>query len=131
MRTFDRSAGVTSPNVILVNSRCAKSPDPILRPSYPTSVIAGKDEYDPIDAEQEQPHLVDGKLERAGNQILQACAAKGVDVIRLFQCADVGPDFYGTTTLAEEELLHELETICFKEGVTLADLEASIIEQPQ
>jgi hypothetical protein len=24
-----------------------------------------------------------------------------------------------------------LETICFKEGVTLADLEAFIIEQPQ
>jgi hypothetical protein len=43
----------------------------------------------------------------------------------------VEPDFYGTTTLAEQELLDELETICFKEGVTLADLEASIIEQPQ
>ena len=92
---------------------------------------AWMDEYYPIDAEQEQPHLVDAKLERAGNQILQACAAKGVDVIRLFQCADVGPDFYGPTTLAEEELLGELETICFKEGVTLADLEALIIEQPQ
>ncbi len=58
---------------------------------------------------------MDAKLERAGNQILQACAAKGVDVIRLFQCADVGPDFYGPTTRAEEELLDELETICFKE----------------
>ena len=92
---------------------------------------AWMDEYCPIDAEQEQPHLVDAKLERAGNQILQTCAAKGVDVIRLFQCADVGPDFYGPTTLAEEELLDELETICFKEGVTLADLEALIIEQSQ
>jgi hypothetical protein len=74
---------------------------------------------------------VDAKLERAGNQILQACAAKGVDVIRLFQCADVGPDFDGPTTLAEEELLDELETICFKEGVALADVEALLIEQPQ
>ncbi len=92
---------------------------------------AWMDEHYPIDAEQEQPHLVDAKLERAGNQILQACAAKGVDVIRLFQCADVGPDFYGPTTLAEEEVLDELEAICFKEGVTLADLEALIIEQPQ
>ncbi len=91
---------------------------------------AWMDEPYPIDAEQEQSHLVDAKLERAGNQILQACAAKGVDVIRLFQCADMGPDFYGPTTLAEEELLDELETICFKEGVTLADLEPSIIEQP-
>jgi hypothetical protein len=92
---------------------------------------AWMDEYYPIDTEQEQPHLVDAKLERAGNQILQACAAKDVDVIRLIQCADVGPNFYGPTTLAEEELLDELETICFKEGVTLADLEAWIIEQPQ
>ena len=89
------------------------------------------DEPYPIDAEQEQSHFVSAKLERAGNQILQACAAKGVDVIRLFQCADVGPDFYGTATRAEEELLDELKTICSKEGVTLADLEASIIEQSQ
>jgi hypothetical protein len=99
---------------------------------YPNSNWpAWMDESYPIDAVQEQPHLVDAKLKKAGNQILQACAAKAVDVIRLFQCADVGPDFYGTTTLAEEELLDELKTICFKEGVTLADLEASIIEQPQ
>jgi hypothetical protein len=87
------------------------------------------DESYPIDAEQEQPHLVDAKLERVGNQILQACAAKGVDVIRLFQCAEVGAGFCDPTALAEEELLDELETICFKEGVTLADLEALIIAQ--
>jgi hypothetical protein len=89
---------------------------------------AWMDESYPIDAEQD---LVDAKLERAGNQILQACATRGVDVTRLFQCADVGADFYGPTTLAEEELLDELEHICFKQGVTLAALEALIMEQSQ
>jgi len=92
---------------------------------------AWMDEHYPTDAEQEQPHVVDAKLQRAANQILQACAAKGVDVIHLFQCTDVGPDFYDPTNVAVEELLDELETICSKEGVTLADLEALIMEQPQ
>jgi len=97
---------------------------------YPTSNWpAWVDEHYPIDPAQDQTHSVDGKLEKAANQILQACAAKGADVIRLFQCAEVRPDFDGPTTLAEEELLDELETICFKEGVTLADLEAAIFEQ--
>jgi hypothetical protein len=91
---------------------------------------AWMDEY-PIDVEQEEPHLVDAKVERARNQIVQACAAKGVDIIRLFQCADAGPDVCGPTTLVEEKLFDELETICLKEGVTLADVEALLIEQLQ